>query len=127
MHFALSENSLEECIIPELYNSFLEQVENYFDENKFESVLILEMEGTYAFYYAEKSYVIDSVQKLKSIPSHCRNMIEFNKPIFYTSIKTHPVLGITTQIESKILTMLLIPRKRYFVNGQLSYPLNIKC
>ena len=84
------------------------------------------MESDTGRYLSEKCYTIGTTQKLKSVPTICHSLAERNKKFFYTSIKIHPVLGMITQIHDKTLGLLLIPRKRYFVNqGKLSYPLEL--
>ena len=97
----------------------------YFGEDQFAGVLILEMEDTTGRYLSEKCYTIGNVKKLKSVPTICHDLAKLNQTFFYTSIKIHPVLGMTTQVQDRTLGLLLIPRKRYFVNqGRLSYPLD---
>ena len=60
------------------------------------------------------------------MPPLCHKIAKIHKPFAYTAIKIHPVLGMSTQIQQKQLNLLLIPRKRYFVNqGKLSYPLEL--
>ena len=76
--------------------------------------------------FSEKCYTIDKIQKLKSVPPLCHKIAKIHKPFAYTAIKIHPILGMSTQIQQKQLNLLLIPRKRYFVNqGKLSYPLEL--
>ena len=98
----------------------------YFGEHHFAGVLILEMEGSSGTYLSEKCYTIDNIRKLKGVPSHCNKLAQIHQSFSYTAIKIHSVLGINTQVQSKKLGLLLIPRKRDFVNqGKLSYPLTL--
>ena len=126
LHVIIAENTLSQCILPELKDFFHKNYEIYFGENHFAGVLILEMEGVTGTYLSEKCYSIDTIQKLKGVPSHCNKLAQIHQKFLYTAIKIHPVLGINTQVQSKQLALLLIPRKRYFVNqGKLSYPLTL--
>ena len=126
MHLIISEDTLSLCILPEYQDYFLQNYDTYFGENQFAGVLILELESNTGLYLSEKCYTIGTNKKLKSVPPICHNLAQINHRFFYTAIKIHPVLGMTTQIQNKQLGLLLIPRKRYFVNhGKLSYPLHV--
>ena len=126
LHVIISENSLSQCILPEKEDFFEQNKDNYFGDHHIAGVLILEMEGTTGNYKSEKCYKIDTLQKLKSVPRICHDLAKFNETFHFTAIKIHPVLGMSTQVQRKQLNLLLIPRKRYFVNeGRLSFPLEL--
>lgn len=114
------------CINPEFKDFFFQNFDKYFGQDQYAGVLILEMESDTGKYLSEKCYTIGNTKKLKSVPFLCQELAQINQRFFYTSIKIHPVLGMVTQVENKELGLLLIPRKRYFVNqGKLSYPLQL--
>ena len=84
------------------------------------------MESETGRYISEKCYTIGNVQKRKSIPAICHELFTYDKSFRYSAISIHPVFGIITKIVNKKLKIMLIPRKRYFVNnGKLSYPLTL--
>jgi hypothetical protein len=122
----MSETNLLSCILPEYKSFFLEQYNRYFGKDQFAGVLILEMESETGKYISEKCYTIGNVQKQKSIPAIGHQLFEYDKLTRYSAISSHPVLGIITKNVSKKLKIMLIPRKRYFVDdGRLSYPLTL--
>lgn len=126
LHLVISENDLSLCILPEYKSFFLQHYNSYFGNDKFAGVLILEMKSNTGTYDSEKCYSIGTTKKQKSVPSSCHELAIFNNQFRFTAISKHPVLGITVQVVNKTLSLLLIPRKRFFVdNGKLSYPITI--
>ena len=126
LHLVISEDNLSLCILPEYKSFFLQHHNSYFGNDKFAGVLILEMESHTGTYNSEKCYSIGTVKKQKSVPNSCHELASFNNPFRFTAISKHPVLGITVQVVNKTVSLLLIPRKRFFVDdGRLSYPITI--
>lgn len=131
IHLLMAYDTIEECIWPELFDSWTNKYDEFFGTKKhFSGTLIIENSVTAAYYWSEKCYTLGNrILHFKSIPNRYHYLIQsnvnFNDQISYTSINKSELYGIVMSQKSKIVKSLIIPKKRYFLSEKYSIPLSL--